>query len=71
MTFRIGNRTPQNWVDARSGLVTGTRIVTEESQRGALTKPIPLLNPNQEKMMLAGHQYLLDCIADAALSGRG
>jgi hypothetical protein len=43
----------------------GTRIVTEESQRGGLTRPLPIVNPNQEKMMLAGHQYLLDCV-DAA-----
>jgi hypothetical protein len=43
----------------------GTRIVTEESQRGALTRPLPVINPNQEKMMLAGHQYLLDCIDEA------
>jgi hypothetical protein len=43
----------------------GTRIVTEESQRGGLTRPLPVINPNQEKMMLAGHQYLLDCIDKA------
>jgi hypothetical protein len=49
----------------------GTRIVTEESQRGALTRPLPLINPNQEKMMLAGHQYLLDCLDDATQQSGG
>src|SRR6185436_13613930 len=44
----------------------GTRIVTEESERGLLTR----LNPNQEKMLHAGHQYLLDGIAKAATAAK-
>jgi hypothetical protein len=57
--------------DQATGQVTGTRLVTEEAQRGMLTRPLPILGATHEKMMGAGHQYVLDCLADAATKRSG
>jgi hypothetical protein len=57
--------------DPANGQVTGTRLVTEEAQRGRLTKPLPVVGATHEKMMTAGHQYVLDCLADAATKQGG